>query len=79
MQEKNNKNRALVRSMKTLGFSLLQIRLALMAANQIKLNSIQTHTLKTPLLSRTVHGICRRTDARQHIAGVLSLNPEEIF
>jgi len=74
-----NRNRVLARKMKAIGFTRTQIRLALMAANQVKINKIQTDELKSPLLSRTIHGTCKRNDAKKHISDILNLNIEDIF
>ncbi len=74
-----NRNRALLKKMRSLGFTPREIRLALIGANRINLSKLQTENINLSMLSRTLHGFCKRNDARQIIAGALNLNTEELF
>jgi len=74
-----NRNRALLRKMRNLGFSKLEIRLALIATNQISLVKIKTDDLKPPTLSRTIHGFSKNIEAQKHIAYKLGIEQNELF
>jgi len=74
-----NRNRVLLKKMQSLGFTGREIRLALIGANRINLTRLQTDTINLSMISRTLHGFCKRNDARQIIARALNLNTEELF
>jgi len=74
-----NRNRALIKKMRSLNFTPRQIRLALVGANQINLSKIQTSEINLPMLSRTVHGFSKNKYAQQHFAKHLGLTTDDLF
>lgn len=74
-----NRNRALLHKMRKLGFSELEVRLALIAANRISLTKIMTDNLKPPTLSRAIHGFSKNGEAQKHIAHKLGIEQSELW
>lgn len=74
-----NKNLALLRKMRGLGFSSSEIRLALIAANRISLIKIRNDTLSSSTLSRAIHGFSKNKEAQKHIATNLGVEMNELF
>ncbi len=78
-QEKRRRNRKALNCLNGLGFSLPEIRRALLYLNGITINGIANGEVSQPTITNTVKGIRVNPAVQQKIADQLSLQVEEVF
>lgn len=83
-QEKNsrrqaNRNRATLQYLQRLGFSMPEIRKALLNLNGIRLRHMVSERATFGTLSRTVRGQLHHTEAQLVVAEKLHLDIQELF
>jgi hypothetical protein len=75
----NNRNHAVLSTLKNLGFPLSNIRKALIVLNNIKYSEIAGNETSIASVSNTVNGNREAKKAKLLISQKLDLTPEELF
>lgn len=80
-QEKNHRNQKALNCLKALGFSLPEIRRALLCLNNITVSEIARASgeVSQPTITNTIRGIRANPATQKRIADQLSLSKDEIF
>ncbi len=78
-QVKRRRNRKALNCLNDLGFSLLEIRRALLYLNGITVTEIANGEVSQPTITNTVKGIRANPAIQKKITDQLSLQVEEVF
>ncbi|MBW2342476.1 MAG: hypothetical protein JRF53_00425 [Deltaproteobacteria bacterium] len=80
IQGEKNRNRAALRCLSLIGFSLPAVRDMLFKGNKIKLNALaEDHGIVSSTLYNTIKGIRHSSNAQQISAGALGLDVKELY
>lgn len=80
IQGEKNRNRAALRCLRQLGFSLPEIRDGLIKMNRIKLHALaEDHEIVSSTLYNTVKGLRINAKSQQISAGALDLSVQELY
>ena len=79
IQVKNNRNRAALRTLRRLGFSLPDVRRALIILNNVKVQELGNGEVSSPTLYSTLKGARGNGPARNILAASLGLEVKDLF